>query len=141
MAAETKNNKHLKKRTTWLGVVAGVIRKEDKILLGLRPAGSSLPDLWEFPGGKIELGESPPEALKRELQGELGIDAEIGKLIYAGTHTYGKNGIILLFYEVKYWKGPITPKHHTDLKWYEPDEIKELSLPEANKKMLKELGL
>tara|TARA_Y100001935_G_C17291472_1_gene503595 strand:+ start:838 stop:1263 length:426 start_codon:yes stop_codon:yes gene_type:complete len=141
VAAETKNNKHLKKRTTWLGVVAGVIRKEDKILLGLRPAGSSLPDLWEFPGGKIELGESPPEALKRELQEELGIDAEIGKLIYAGTHTYGKNGIILLFYEVKYWKGPITPKHHTDLKWYEPDEIKELSLPEANKKMLKELGL
>lgn len=122
-------------------MVAAVIRKEDKVLLGLRPAGSSLPDLWEFPGGKIELGEAPPEALKRELQEELDIDAEVGRLIYAGTHTYGKNGIILLFYEVKYWKGSISPKHHTDLKWYTPEEVKSLSLPEANKKMLEELEL
>ncbi len=139
----TKESKKptVKKRTTWLGVVAAVIRKEEKVLLGLRPAGSSLPDLWEFPGGKIESGESPPEALKRELQEELGINAQIGKLIFAGTHTYGKNGIILLFYEVKYWKGPITPNHHKDLKWYTPKEIHKLDLPEANKKMLAGLNL
>jgi mutator protein MutT len=140
-ASESEKKLNLKKRTTWLGVVAAVIRKENKVLLGLRPAGSSLPDLWEFPGGKIELGESPVNALKRELHEELGIDAEIGRLIYAGTHTYGKNGIILLFYEVKYWKGTITPKHHTDLKWYTPEEVRNLSLPEANKRMLEELDL
>lgn len=142
MDRKTKSQKSsLKKRTTWLGVVAAVIRKENKFLLGLRPAGSSLPDLWEFPGGKIELEESPTEALKRELSEELGIEAEIGRLLHAGTHTYGKNGIILLFYEVKYWKGPIKPQHHTDLKWCTAEEIHQLPLPEANKKMLEGLAL
>lgn len=135
MAATTK----VKKRVTWLGVVAAVIRKQDKVLLGQRPKGSSLPELWEFPGGKIELNESPQEALHRELNEELGIDAQIGPLIHAGTHTYGKNGIILLFYEVKYWKGKITPVHHTDLKWVKPSEVWDLALPEANFKMLEHL--
>lgn len=135
MAASTR----VKKRTTWLGVVAAVIKKQDKVLLGQRPAGSSLAELWEFPGGKIELHESPEEALKRELEEELGIDAQIGPLLHAGTHTYGKNGIILLFYEVKYWKGKISPVHHNDLKWVKPAEVWELPLPDANRKMLESL--
>ena len=65
-----------KKRPHWIPVVAGLIRRKDSFLLGLRPTGHSLPGVWEFPGGKIELGESPEEALKRELREELGIEIQ-----------------------------------------------------------------
>ncbi len=117
-------------------MVAALMRRQGKVLVGKRPEGKSLPGRWEFPGGKIELGESPQEALIRELKEELGVSAEVGPLKFAATHTYGKTGILFLFYEVKYWKGEIKTQQHLDLKWVAPKELKELELPEANSKFL-----
>ncbi len=131
--------KKSKTRSQWVAVVAALIRRQGKVLVGQRPQGSSLPGAWEFPGGKIELGESPEAALTRELREELGVEAEIGPLKFADTHTYGKTGIIFLFYEVKYWKGQIKPQQHLDLKWISPKELKELELPEANAKFLEKI--
>jgi 8-oxo-dGTP diphosphatase len=105
-------------------------------LVGQRPEGTSLARTWEFPGGKIELGESPEEALSRELSEELGIEAEIGPLKFAASHTYGKTGILFLFFDVKYWKGEIKPQQHLDLRWVTPKELGGLELPEANSKFL-----
>jgi 8-oxo-dGTP diphosphatase len=127
------------KRTTWVAVVTAIIRRQGKILVGRRPAGGALPDVWEFPGGKIEAKESPEDALKRELNEELGIEAEIGKLQYAGTFTYGKRGLLFLFYDVKFWKGEIKPEHHTDLKWISPKELQDLALPDANRAFLEKI--
>ena len=79
-------------RAQWIVVVTGLIRRQGKILVGRRPEGGNLPDVWEFPGGKIEAKESPEQALHRELQEELGIDAEIGKLQFAGTLHLWKTG-------------------------------------------------
>lgn len=127
------------KKNHWIPVVTAVISREGKLLVGRRPEGQSLPGLWEFPGGKIEMGESPEEALKRELKEELGIDAEVGELILATTHNYGQTGIILLFFHVHFWKGELRSVHHTELKWAPPHELKHWPLPEANRKILDRL--
>lgn len=124
------------KKIQWIPVVAGFLKKENRILVGQRPENNSLAGLWEFPGGKIELGESPEEALTRELSEELGIQAEIGELKLSVTHSYNDVGIVILFYEVLFWKGEPKAKHHLMLDWIYPEELKERSIPEANKKVL-----
>ncbi len=124
------------KRPLWIPVVTGLIMKGSKVLVGLRPEGKNLAGQWEFPGGKIETGESPEEALARELREELGIEAEIGNIIYAGTHSYGETGILLLFYVVKYWKGEPKNIHHREIKWAELEELNTLDIPGANRKLL-----
>ncbi|MEQ1664462.1 MAG: (deoxy)nucleoside triphosphate pyrophosphohydrolase [Bdellovibrionales bacterium] len=128
--------KFRKKRANWLPVVAGIIRREQSVLLGQRPEGGSLPGLWEFPGGKIEAGEQPEVALARELSEELGINATIGPLKFSTTHSFGEMGVLLLFYEVKYWTGQPTTNHHTELRWVKFDEIAALPLPDANRIVL-----
>ena len=124
------------KRPTWIPVVTALIRKGDKILVGQRPAGHSLAGQWEFPGGKIERNESPEQALARELQEELAIEADIGTLKLASTHNYGDTGIVILFYEVLFWKGEAKAVHHMELRWVHPPELKSLPIPDANKKIL-----
>ena len=127
------------KRPNWIPVVAGFIRKDDLVLVGKRPEKNSLPQKWEFPGGKIELNESPEIALKRELNEELGIEAEIGELKISCTHTFDDVGIIILFYEVKYFKGEPKPHHHMQIKWVEPDALNDLDIPDSNRKILPRL--
>lgn len=124
------------KRPVWIPVVTGLIRKGSKVLVGQRPVGHSLAGQWEFPGGKIEKGESPEVALKRELMEELSIDADVGELKLASTHSYGDTGIIILFYEVQFWKGEPKTVHHMELRWIEPNELDSLPIPEANKRIL-----
>ena len=123
------------RKRNWIPVVTALLHKDGRLLLGRRPKGS-LQGQWEFPGGKIELGETPEEALKRELIEELGIEAEIGGLRFATTHTYGDRGVLLLFYDVNFWKGEPKSQHHTELKWVPPDEVRQFEIPEANRKVL-----
>ncbi len=124
------------KRSPWLPVVAGIIRREKMVLLGCRPESGSLAGKWEFPGGKIESGEQPTQALARELKEELGIDAEIGPLRFANAHNYGEVSVLILFYEINYWRGQPQAAHHTDLKWVTVEEMHELPMPEANRNVL-----
>jgi 8-oxo-dGTP diphosphatase len=125
-----------KRRHPWIPVVTGLMMKNGEVLLGQRPKGNSLPGQWEFPGGKIELGESPEQALQRELREELGIEAEIGQLKVANTHSYGDRGVLLLFYEVPFWKGEPKPSHHEQLRWVNPKELLTLEIPDANRRIL-----
>ena len=139
---ETSSSTFVKKsrpKKNWIPVVAGILRKGQTVLVGKRPETHNLGGLWEFPGGKIELGESPEEALARELKEELGIDAEIGPLKFAAAHTYGKTGILFLFFEVKYWKGAVKTQQHFELRWVTPKELRSLELPEANSKFLDQI--
>lgn len=123
-------------RPVWIPVVTALIRKGDQVLVGQRPPGHTLAGQWEFPGGKIEKGESPEEALKRELHEELGIDAEIGALRLAASHTYGETSILILFFDVRFWKGEPKLQQHTELRWIQPKEFKNLPIPEANRRAL-----
>ncbi|MFK8137731.1 MAG: 8-oxo-dGTP diphosphatase MutT [Bdellovibrionales bacterium] len=127
------------KRPTWIPVVAGIMIKENKILIGQRPEGGTLPGLWEFPGGKIELGERPQEALKRELQEELGIDSDIDQIFLSNSHTYGDKGILLVFYRVDFWRGEPKALHHSELKWIDVKELHKLDIPESNREILPQL--
>lgn len=124
------------KKQQWVAVVAGILRKGNQILVGQRPETNSLPGQWEFPGGKIEPGESPEEAMARELQEELGIDATVGELKMAMTHSYGDVGIVILLYDIPYWKGEPKPQHHLQIEWIYPEELKTKTIPEANRKIL-----
>jgi 8-oxo-dGTP diphosphatase len=136
MADDEKARKLKNRKGHWIPVVAGFLKKDGKILVGQRPENNSLPGQWEFPGGKIEPGETPEYALVRELQEELGIDAEVGELKLACTHSYGDVGILILFYEILFWKGEPKAQHHMMLEWIHPEELKHRNIPEANRKIL-----
>lgn len=124
------------KKPTWIPVATGILRKGSLVLVGQRPEGHTLAGQWEFPGGKIELGEQPKDALQRELYEELGIKADIGDLKMTWTHSYPEVGILLLFFEVLFWKGEPKPVHHTELRWVTFEELEKLEIPEANRKLL-----
>src|SRR5579862_3467236 len=109
---QESQRKEKKKRGVWIPVVTALMRKNGRVLLGLRPPGQSLGGAWEFPGGKIDQGELPEVALKRELKEELDIEAEIGPLRTVHTHSYGERGVLLLFYDVNFWKGEPKNLYH-----------------------------
>lgn len=132
----TKTTPSKLKKNTWLPVVAAIIRRENKVLLGQRPDSGTLAGLWEFPGGKIEMGEAPDRALARELKEELGIDADIGPIQIATTYNYSEVGILLLFYVVNSWRGQPEASHHNAIKWVDAEELKQISLPDANRNVL-----
>lgn len=128
-----------KRKGYWIPVVTALMKRGDEVLLGLRPEGHNLAGFWEFPGGKLEPGEEPEAALKRELQEELGIEAEIGQICLTSTHNYDDTGILLLFFEVNYWSGEPKTVHHSGLKWVKIDDLHNENLPEANFKVLDRL--
>lgn len=134
--ADNRTKKLKTRKGHWIPVVAGFIHKDGKILVGQRPENNSLAGQWEFPGGKIESGETPEEALARELDEELGIQAQVGDLKLACTHSYGDVGILILFYEIRYWTSEPKAKHHMMLEWIYPEELKSRNIPEANRKIL-----
>ena len=136
----------INKLKTYTPVVVGLICQNGKILLGLRPnevlekTHQSIADYWEFPGGKIKWTETPEDALKRELEEELGISAQIDGLKIAHNYAYNLNhAVLLLFYKVISWQGEIKNLYHTDLKWVEPSQLKDYRLLPANKSILPQL--
>ena len=136
MAEFPNDRRRVKRKPLWIPVVAGFIRKGPDILIGQRPETHSLAGQWEFPGGKIEPGEIPEEALARELREELGIEATVGELKISYTHSFGDVNILILFFEVLFWKGEPKAKHHMMLEWVKPEELLTRTIPEANRKIL-----
>ena len=114
-------------------VTAAIIESENKILIAQRKAKDSLfGGLWEFPGGKIEDGETPEECMARELKEELEIEVEVGTLITSNKHRY-PNGIFeLLVYKVEHISGNFVLNDHDEIKWITIDEISNFEFPPAN---------
>ena len=114
-------------------VTAAIIELENKILIAQRKAKDSLfGGLWEFPGGKIEDGETPEECMARELKEELEIEVEVGRLIISNKHRY-PNGIFeLLVYKVEHISGNFVLNDHDEIKWITIDEISKFDFPPAN---------
>ena len=114
-------------------VTAAIIESGNKILIGQRKAKDSLfGGLWEFPGGKIEDGETPEECMARELKEELEIEVEVGTLITSNKHRY-PNGIYeLLVYKVEHISGNFVLNDHDEIKWITIAEISKFDFPPAN---------
>lgn len=97
--------------------------RDGKILIAKRKAGEHLANMWEFPGGKIEDGETPEECLKRELKEELGIEVQVGGLFGESIYHYEYGSIQLLGYWTTLVSGEIQPKVHEEVKWVTSEEF------------------
>jgi len=104
-------------------VTAGIIENEDKILLARRREGKHLAGYWEFPGGKIETGESPEECLKRELQEEFSILSEVGDFVAESVFSYPGKIISLKAYKVKLLSGDFKLIDHDKVEWVKPEDV------------------
>jgi 8-oxo-dGTP diphosphatase len=124
----------------FIDVTAAVIRKNGKVLIAQRAAGKHLEGLWEFPGGKIEKGETPEQCLKRELFEEFGIDVRIGQFIAESRFSYKKKNIRLLAYEVEYLSGDFFLKVHSAISWVTLDNLANYSFAPADIPILEKLN-
>ena len=115
-------------------VAAALVADDGRVLVQQRPAGKSLAGLWEFPGGKIEQGESPEGALVRELREELGIEVAAGDLV-PGTFasaTLDARHLVMLVYVCRTWRGEPTALEAAAIAWHTPDELRSLPMPPAD---------
>ena len=120
-------------------VVAGAIRRNGRYLLGKRPPVGLLGGLWEFPGGKVQPGETHEQALVREVREELGLDVEVGPLVASLKHAYSHFAITLHVYRCKSPRGRPEPRYHTETKWTHPVHFDRYAFPAANYKCLDRL--
>ena len=107
-----------------IDVVGAVILKDGNVLCARRGPDGSLPGLWEFPGGKLEVGESLEDCIKRELKEELDIDAKIGKLFTSYIYSYSHITYHLFFYEILSFEGAIKMNVHKKIIWETVDRFK-----------------
>ncbi len=104
-------------------VTAAVIEKDGKILIAQRKSGDALAGKWEFPGGKIEPGETPEVCLRRELAEEFCIDAKIGEFICSSKFEYKHLPIELLAYRVEHLSGEFKLNDHDRIEWVAPADL------------------
>ena len=117
-----------------LVVAVALVDADGRVLLAQRPAGKSLAGLWEFPGGKLDQGETPEAALIRELKEELGIDVSASCLAPFTFASYGYAGFHLLMplYVCRKWQGAIVPKEGQRLAWVRPEKLGDYPMPPAD---------
>ncbi|WP_290685041.1 MULTISPECIES: (deoxy)nucleoside triphosphate pyrophosphohydrolase [unclassified Haematobacter] len=107
---------------------------DGRVLLAQRPPGKSLAGLWEFPGGKVEPGETPETALIRELHEELGIDTEescLAPLTFA-SHSYADFHLLMPLFACRRWRGIPEAREGQVLKWVRADALRDYPMPPAD---------
>lgn len=122
-------------------VVAALILRDEEFLCCQRTEHQALPLKWEFPGGKIEAGETPPEALRRELEEELGIQAEIGPEVTRLLHTYANgNSVNLHFFAVSRYEKELQNRIFRDVRWVKRADLPQLDFLDADKELVRRLA-
>ena len=122
-------------------VVAGLIIENAKLLVCQRTRHQTMPLKWEFPGGKIEEGEQPRDALRRELEEELGILAKIGNEIARIQHEYPNGGMVeLRFFEVREYQNEIENRIFKDIQWADPKDLPTFDFLEADLTLVNDLA-
>lgn len=119
-------------------VAVALVDMDGRVLLQQRPEGKAMAGLWEFPGGKVESGETPEAALIRELREELGVDVEAACLAPAtfASEALGDRHLLLLLYACRKWRGTPQALHATALRWVRPLEMHGLAMPPADKPLI-----
>lgn len=117
-----------------LVAAVALIDKDGRVLLAKRPAGKSMAGLWEFPGGKVEHGETPEIALIRELEEELGIDTWascLAPLTFA-SHSYDDFHLLMPLFACRKWQGIPQAREGQTLKWVRVGELRDYPMPPAD---------
>ena len=117
-----------------LVVACALIDHDGRVLLAKRPEGQSFAGLWEFPGGKVEPGERPEDAVIRELQEELGIDITescLAPLSFA-SHSYEAFHLLMPLFVCRTWEGEISPQDGQELAWVQPLRMADYEMPPAD---------
>ena len=117
-----------------LVVAAALVDVDGRVLIGRRPEGKSLAGLWEFPGGKVEAGETPEAALIRELREELGIEARrdcLAASVFA-SHAYADHHLLMPLFLLRRWEGRVERREHAELAWVKPARLSDHPMPPAD---------
>lgn len=121
-----------------LVTACALVDTDNRILLAQRPEGKSLAGLWEFPGGKIEQGETPEESLVRELKEELGITTQtacLAPLTFA-SYAYEKFHLLMPLFICRKFEGIPMPQENQILKWVRPDKLRDYPMPPADEPLI-----
>jgi 8-oxo-dGTP diphosphatase len=122
-------------------VVAALIVRGEEILCCQRTEHQTLPLKWEFPGGKIEPGEQPDEALHRELEEELGIRADIGSKVAQLQHSYpGGSAVELHFFKVEHYEGELQNRIFREIRWVRRRDLPTLDFLDADRTLVQQLA-
>lgn len=124
-------------KTVLVSAVA-LIDVDGRVLLAQRPEGKAMAGLWEFPGGKVEPGETPEAALIRELREELGIDTWascLAPLTFA-SHSYADFHLLMPLFACRKWSGLVAAREGQTLAWVRPNDLKSYPMPEADKPLV-----
>ena len=113
-------------------VVAAILRREGRVLIARRPEGRHMGGKWEFPGGKIEEGETPEQALERELKEELGICTRTGRIFHATVCRYPEKTVLLLFYESEWLSGELALIDEAEARFVSPQALGEYDFAPAD---------
>lgn len=117
-----------------LVAAAALTDADRRVLIAQRPAGKSMAGLWEFPGGKVDAGETPEQALVRELREELGIEVCLECLapFTFASHAYERFHLLMPLYLCARWKGEITPREGQTIKWVRASALRDYPMPPAD---------
>ncbi|WP_025900033.1 8-oxo-dGTP diphosphatase MutT [Sneathiella glossodoripedis] len=120
--------------STVVVVAVALVDDDNRIMIAQRPKGKSMAGLWEFPGGKVEDGEIPEDALIRELKEELNIDVTAACLapFTFASHTYEKFHLLMPLYVCRRWSGTPAPQEGQTLKWVRANQLKDFDMPPAD---------
>lgn len=114
-------------------VVCAILEQDGHVLIAKRKHGLSNAGRWEFPGGRLEIGESPEAALLRELSEEFGARAQVLDLVGSNTHAYPDKEVELIAYRVKLLTADMILKEHDEIRWVEPVNLLAYDLTEADR--------
>lgn len=117
-----------------LVAAAALVRSDGRLLLAQRPKGKSMAGLWEFPGGKVEAGESPQDALVRELKEELGVTVREADMIAFSfaSHAYERFHLLMPVFLIRSWEGEIEAREGQQFAWVSADDIGSYPAPAAD---------
>jgi 8-oxo-dGTP diphosphatase len=124
-----------------LVVACALVDMDGRVLIAQRPEGKEMAGLWEFPGGKLEAGETPEDAIIRELNEELGIivnPACLAPLSFA-SHSYEKFHLLMPLFVCRKWQGMPEAREHATLKWVRPNALRQFSMPPADEPLIAHL--
>ena len=121
-------------------VAAAILRRDGRLLLTRRKPDVHLPNLWEFPGGKVENGETLEAALRREMKEELGIEVEVLNLFFRTTHHYPGRSIELQFFNCTIVNGEPQAIEVAEFQWVKASDLPLLTFPEADRELVERLS-